>query len=619
MPSPDRDAYINSLTAGSDLDLRGTAIDEMLLGELLTACTDPTTGRPRLGRIDFAEATFNSSANFAEATFTSTTNFAKATFTSNANFAAATFTCDSDFAAATFNSSANFAKTTFTSDSDFAAATFTGNANFAKTTFTSTTNFARATFNSNIKFSAATFASNANFAEAAFNSNAWFAKVAFNSTAWFTEATFNSTAWFTEATFNSTAWFAEATFTGIANFTRATFNSIIGFNKTSFAGDLDFHSAVFEGLQHLGPLVCAGKITFDSARLTGKQVTIEAAAAAVTYERTTFEGSAVLRLRYATVQLSRAALSAPMAVQAWPVPFTTSDGTTLDESLLAAGANPPDVKLTSLDSVDAAHLVLTDIDLTLCQFTGAFHLDQIQIGFGCRFAQPPAARHRRGALLARWSRRKVLAEEQHWRAQVGGRAGRGWPAGPHHWVPERGAGPDDLVGVYQQLRKAFEEAGNEPDAADFYYGEMEMRRHDAQRPRAERRLLGVYWLTSGYGLRASRALSWLLVAMGATLALMVLFGLPNDTPEPQTTGTYNGGTVQVTTKTPDPVLSLPWNKRITASRAEKAALVVVNSVVFRSSGQNLTLLGTAIEMASRISEPVLLGLAALAVRSRVKR
>ncbi|GGQ91162.1 hypothetical protein [Kitasatospora griseola] len=54
-------------------------------------------------------------------------------------------------------------------------------------------------------------------------------------------------------------------------------------------------------------------------------------------------------------------------------------------------------------------------------------------------------------------------------------------------------------------------------------------------------------------------------------------------------------------------------------RAEKGTLAVVNSVVLRSSGQNLTLPGTAIEMTSRIGKPLLLGLAALAVRSRVKR
>lgn len=47
--------------------------------------------------------------------------------------------------------------------------------------------------------------------------------------------------------------------------------------------------------------------------------------------------------------------------------------------------------------------------------------------------------------------------------------------------------------------------------------------------------------------------------------------------------------------------------------------VTLNSVVFRSSGQDLTTAGTYIEMASRLTEPVLLGLAVLAIRNRVKR
>ncbi|MEE1820828.1 hypothetical protein PUR61_01210 [Streptomyces sp. BE20] len=66
----------------------------------------------------------------------------------------------------------------------------------------------------------------------------------------------------------------------------------------------------------------------------------------------------------------------------------------------------------------------------------------------------------------------------------------------------------------------------------------------------------MYWLASGYGLRASRALAWLLAAMGVTLVLMVLFGLPNETPDPRTTGTWTAGTVNVTTRAPDPVLTL---------------------------------------------------------------
>ncbi len=47
--------------------------------------------------------------------------------------------------------------------------------------------------------------------------------------------------------------------------------------------------------------------------------------------------------------------------------------------------------------------------------------------------------------------------------------------------------------------------------------------------------------------------------------------------------------------------------------------VVINSVVFRSSSQDLTTVGTYAEMLSRLIEPALLGLAALAARGRVKR
>lgn len=59
--------------------------------------------------------------------------------------------------------------------------------------------------------------------------------------------------------------------------------------------------------------------------------------------------------------------------------------------------------------------------------------------------------------------------------------------------------------------------------------------------------------------------------------------------------------------------------RFTTKRFEKALKVTLNSVVFRSSGQDLTTAGTYIEMTSRLTEPILLGLAILAVRNRVKR
>jgi len=69
----------------------------------------------------------------------------------------------------------------------------------------------------------------------------------------------------------------------------------------------------------------------------------------------------------------------------------------------------------------------------------------------------------------------------------------------------------------------------------------------------------------------------------------------------------------------NPELHAHFPDRFTTARTHKAADVVINSVVFRSSGQQLTTVGRYTEMASRFTEPILLALALLAVRGRVKR
>jgi len=85
-----------------------------------------------------------------------------------------------------------------------------------------------------------------------------------------------------------------------------------------------------------------------------------------------------------------------------------------------------------------------------------------------------------------------------------------WPARPPPLVkevtgqPAQPLEPDRLAVLYRALRKAQEDSKNEPGAADFYYGEMEMRRHDPHTPWAEQVILWLYWLVSGYGLRRLR-------------------------------------------------------------------------------------------------------------------
>jgi hypothetical protein len=102
---------------------------------------------------------------------------------------------------------------------------------------------------------------------------------------------------------------------------------------------------------------------------------------------------------------------------------------------------------------------------------------------------------------------------------------------------------------------------------------------------------------------------------------MMGLGLPDSSPDQTATGKVpaSGGEVTLVLKKSDPKLTAPMGQRFTMDRFDKSLQVVFNSVLFRSSGQNLTTWGTYTEMASRLIEPVLLGLAVLAIRGRIKR
>ncbi|MET8347538.1 pentapeptide repeat-containing protein [Streptomyces microflavus] len=646
----DRDAYLNDLSPGADIDHRGTPFTGGLLHRLLTALHDPTTRQAHIGDASFDGATFTGGAWFDGATFTGGAWFGGATFTGGASFGGATFTGDAWFDDATFTGGARFGGATFTGNARFDGATFTGDAWFGEATFTGNAWFGEATFTGNARFDGATFTGDAWFGEATFTGNARFDGATFTGDAFFNRATFTGDAWFGEATFTGDALFGEATFTGDALFGKATFTGDALFGKATFTGDALFGKATFTGdawfgaatftgdawfgaatftsdalfgrarferASRLGPLVCGGKVVLDGA-VFDQPVTVELAAREVSCARTRWASTATLHLRYAEVDLRDAVLEYPMVVAARPDPFPfLNSEDPLSEAVLSG--QEPGVRLTSVGGVDAAHLALHTIDLSMCRFAGAIHLDQLRVDGWCTFATTPTARGRR--FPWRWSRRNTLPEEHHWRVRTARR-----PARAHGWTtPPQGAPelpPAAVASLYRQLRKSLEDGKNEPDAADFYYGECEMRRHDITRPQGERALLSAYWALSGYGLRATRALVWLGAAMAATVAVMVLWGLPVDDPEPITTGRQAavGQQVTLTTDTPDPVNPTgPMPDRATGERFEKGLRVVVNSVVFRSSGQDLTTIGTYTEMVSRLAEPVLLGLAVLAVRSRVKR
>ncbi|MGW1762414.1 pentapeptide repeat-containing protein [Streptomyces mirabilis] len=588
-----RAAYLNSLSAGADVDHRGTPFTQELLRLLLEALRDPTSGTASFGI-----------ARFEAAEFTGTADFDGAAFTGAARFDGAQFTGDAKFAGVQFAGDAGFKVAKFSGEAWFGVAKFSSNADFNKTEFASMAMFGGVEF----------------FGEADFDS------AQFSGDAWFERADFASNALFGGVQFTGEAWFGAVQFSADAVFDGAEFSDASRFGGAQISGNARFTMARFAGASLLGPFVCKNVVALWGAVFEAP-VTLEIAAREVQCIRTRWESTALVRLRYATVDLSQAVLSAPVAITAHPSHFATLSILVVDESSLAYSSDG--VRLSSIQGVDAAHLVLTDIDLTDCLFSGAFHLDQLRLEGRTTFAPVPTGWHRRGIWPARWTPRRTLAEEHHWRAQTASQptpppghalSPRQWRPGPQHPDPALTPDPEDVAAVYRQIRKAFEDGKNEPGAADFYYGECEMRRHDRTgTPKGERRLLWGYWLLSGYGLRASRALWWLAAAMLTTILLLMGFGLPNDSPKQEATGTVpaGGGRVTFTIDKDDP--HNPTGHRFTGTRFDKALNVTLNSVIFRSSGTDLTTAGTYIEMTSRLLEPTLLALAILAIRGRIKR
>ena len=183
----------------------------------------------------------------------------------------------------------------------------------------------------------------------------------------------------------------------------------------------------------------------------------------------------------------------------------------------------------------------------------------------------------------------------------GGSSGERWyppPTRPPAWLEDRDSSPPleprQIAGIYRSLRQAREDSKDESGAGDLYYGEMEMRRRatprlGAKRARAHRGgelfIIRVYWAVAGYGLRASRALG--------ALVLMILVG----------------------------GAALHWFGFHHHRNYGRSVLFAVESSVslLRPPDTTLTAGGQIVQIVLRLGGPLLVGLALLAVRTRVKR
>lgn len=143
---------------------------------------------------------------------------------------------------------------------------------------------------------------------------------------------------------------------------------------------------------------------------------------------------------------------------------------------------------------------------------------------------------------------------------------------------------------YRDLRRQLEATGNTHGANDFYFGEMEARRRRLPRTSPRRWLLELYRLVSGYGTSAWPALLvWQLAVIAATELLLV-------------------GGVDITE-----------DRAYTWSEVWRFTLEGSLSLFRPTNAPLLSISETMIMIAMRILGPVLLALAALAVRNQTKR
>ena len=371
----------------------------------------------------------------------------------------------------------------------------------------------------------------------------------------FTGATFRGLASFSTTNFRGSASFGATTFEGEANFLGAIFDGDAGFPKSRFGGeavfsgatfacDLTFAGARFEQLRELH-ILCYRTVDCDQA-VFAQQATLYISARRVSLHAAVLEVGGNLFVRWAELSLEGADFREPsllarlVSAASQPEPalmeWETPEGVTPWVCRLGAPSEGVAPRVVSLRHAKVAQLTLAGVDLRACRFQGAYGLGSVRLE-RVLFASPPSRwRIRHGRWPTRWTRRQTLAEEHLWRHVRG--HGTGWYDEEQFvrspdWLAARSdlLEPEKIAGLYRALRKGREDNKDEPGAADFYYGEAEMRR---QRPTAgyrawlgtaygtwaERVVLWLYWLVSGYGLRASRSLCALFVAI-----LLVAIGL----------------------------------------------------------------------------------------------
>jgi len=517
-------------------------------------------------------------ASFEGSTFEDDTDFLEATFESEANFLEVDFRGD-----------ASFQEVSFGGEADFGPASFGGEANFFSATFQDGADFYRAQFHGEVDLTNIEFRRWAAFSEASFERGADFGGIAVKGGAAFHAASFGAGASFDGATFDGEADFGWTVFQAGADFSNAVFGDATKFERARFYGELsfvgttlakwaDFSRSIFEGPTQLGPMI-VDMLDLDRAVFT-RPVQIEVGGRQISGLRTRFLAGGHARVAWAELIFQEAEFPYPTLISDHSHQFAFAKDAP-QKWKDRAPSQPTKSHMKSLERANLSGLVLSGIDLHRCRFSGAHNLDRLRLETTRAFYQS-------------WhigASRLLLAEECEWRESHYSNSRWKRVAKPDDFSVGDGLviQPREISSLYRGLRKGREDSKDEPGAADFYYGEMEMRRLDRSTPWAERVILWLYWLVSGYGLRGLRALAWLVTVVVGLAGLLQVIG-------------FNDG---------DPGF------RDTLIYAAQSAISIASSNTALT--EHVSWAGEVLRIVLRLAGPVLLGLTLLSIRNRVKR
>ncbi len=386
--------------------------------------------------------------------------------------------------------------------------------------------------------------------------------------------------------------FRDVTFAADARFRKVKGRGPLTFRSARFAGAASFQGCETRSLNFLG---CEFEGPFQSRDLETKDVlsfvgaafadtrTLEVSAGReLVLRETSFSQPLGLTAASPSVDASRASFERGADILLEPGAVADfRSAAFLGPSLVSTrGTGENGARIVSIDRARVDRLTLQGLDLSKCSLAGLHRLDDVLISGRGQLALAPA-------LVKGSYRREILADEALLRSRRSGRfrwARTPWTT-PPSMEDREPLNSQEISDTYRAMRKARESSRDFPGAADFYYGEMEMRREGAG-ALLERLILNLYWLVSGYGMRAGRA------ALTYVIAILVL------TAGFQTIGLENP---------PDFWRTLGWTLTASVSLAKPV------------EDLSLTTAGLYLNLVTRVVGPALIALVVLALRSRVRR